>query len=251
MSYLYVRRSILILLCVYSSHAWSTHPIYTPQNTQFAFDFHDVVVARNMDRIRKAIFSSNFVSRIRINRYLPGLIWALATNAYTDFKGGTGEMYIKVLQDYEQPELAQFALDVANDVHPIAGTIAIIQKLKNLGYEVNMASDIGTMVLEDLKKRAQYKAMFALFTHEKSVDYLTIKGRPIKKPQLAYFKDYLERFQDNKQYIIFIDDKEKNVIGAREAGMIGITFTSPEQLHTELVKMGIFKAATQITYSVS
>jgi FMN phosphatase YigB (HAD superfamily) len=217
------------------------NPAYTPENTQFAFDFHDVVVARDMSRIQKAIFNKNFIYKIHFNRYLPGLFLALANTAYHDFRGGTGEIYIKVLQDYHQPDIAQLALDVANDVRPIEGTIEIIKELRDLGYEINMASDIGTTVLRDLKARPQYQALLALFTHEKSVDYLNASGHPIKKPQLAYFTDYAQKFQDGKQYVIFIDDKEKNVTGARTAGMIGIVFKNPPQLRAQLVKMGILQ----------
>ena len=241
MSYKNTVYLILLTLSLCGTESFSMDVAYTSKNTQFAFDFHDVVVQHNTGRISRGIFSRNFVYKIHFNRCFPGLLWALASTAYHDFKGGTGEQYIKILQDYKQPEIAQLVLDIANDVHPIEGTVVIMQELKNLGYEVNMASDIGTMVLEDLKKRPQYQGLLSLFAHEKSVDYLNASGRPVKKPQLGYFRDYLERFQKNKEYVIFIDDKEKNVIGARASGMIGITFKNPELLREELVKMGILE----------
>ena len=241
MSPINARVLLFIMLSVYSIESLSMDATYRPDNTQFAFDFHDVIVSRNINRIKNAIFNRSFLYKIHFNRHLPGLLWALARAAYTDTKGGTGEVYVKILQEYHQPDIAQLTLDLANDVDPIEGTVEIIKELKDLGYEVNMASDIGTLVLQDLKTRPQYQTLLSLFDHEQSVDYINAGGRPVQKPQLAYFRDYLQKFQDDKQYIIFIDDKEKNVIGACSAGMIGITFKNPQQLREQLVQMGILK----------
>jgi len=244
MSQTHIFYSMLVAFTLHTAHASDTQPLYTPDNTQFAFDFHDVVVQHNNSRISRGVLSKNFVSAIRFNRYLPGLFLALASAAYNDLKGGTGEMYIKILQDYQQPEIAQLVLDIANDLQPIEDTVAIIKELKSLGYEINIASDIGTSVLHNLHSKPAYQALLSLFDHEKSVDYINAIGKPIKKPQLAYFASYLQRFQDGKEYVIFIDDKEKNVIGARQAGMIGITFKNPQQLRDVLVRMGILTATS-------
>jgi len=241
MSPINARVLLCIMLSAYSIDSLSMNATYTADNTQFAFDFHDVVVSRNINRIKNAIFNRTFLYKIHFNRYIPGLLWALARAACTDTKGGTGEVYVKILQDYHQPDIAQLTLDLANDVDPIEGTVTIIKELKTLGYEVNIASDIGKTVLENLKTREKYRPLLSLFDHEQSVDYIHANGHPVQKPQLAYFNDYLQKFQDNKQYIIFIDDKEKNVIGASNAGMIGIVFKNPSQLRAQLVTMGILQ----------
>jgi len=52
--------------------------------------------------------------------------------------------------------------------------------------------------------------------------------------------NYLQKYKDNKQ-IIFIDDKAQNVAAANQAGMIGILFTTPQQLRSDLVKMEILQ----------
>lgn len=213
---------------------------YTPQNTQFAFDFHGVVVKAASNRISSALLSTNFIYRIHFNRCLPALLWAFTTLAYT---GGTGEQYIKLLTQYQQPDMAQMALDIANNQQPIPKTIDIIKQIKGLGYEVNMASDIGDLVLKDFERREQDKPIqeqiLPLFVHKHHVNYLETDA-PIHKPDPAYYAAYLQQYNQNlKPYVIFIDDKLKNVVGARNAGMIGILFTSAAQLKEQLVKMGI------------
>ena len=100
-------RALLIplLLCAHITLAMQQQ--YTPENTQFAFDFHGVVVKPVANRVSSVLLSRKFVSSIEINRYVPALIWALTTLAY---RGGTGEQYIKLLQNYHQLRIAQLAL---------------------------------------------------------------------------------------------------------------------------------------------
>ncbi len=232
--------SILFALLVAPQQTITMQPQYTPQNTQFAFDFHGVVVRPVANRISHALLSRNFISSIEMNRYLPGLMWAMAALVY---RGGTGEQYIKLLRDYHQMRIAQIALDIANNQAPISDTIAIIKQLKSLGYEINMASDIGGLVLQDfetkeLKKPAQ-EQILPLFAHKYYVNYLDTYT-PIHKPNSIYFATYLQHYnQDKKSYIIFIDDKLKNVEGARKSGMIAILFSSAAQLKEQLIQMGI------------
>jgi beta-phosphoglucomutase-like phosphatase (HAD superfamily) len=230
--------ALIIATCMQSTLSMDT--TYTPQNTQFAFDFHDVVVKPAANRISQGLFNRNFLYSIHLNRYLPALVWSIALLSY---HGGTGEQYIKLLQDYQQPTVAQLALDIANNQLPIPGTVAIIKQLKALGYEVNMASDIGALALKDFGKKELGKPeqdqILPLFIHKHHVNYIEA-FKPIKKPNPAYFAAYQQQYNpSHKPHVIFIDDKLKNVTGAREAGMISILFTSAAQLEEQLIKMGI------------
>lgn len=216
--------------------------MHTPNNTQFAFDFHGVVVQPVQNRVSDSLLSMRFISSIKLNRYLPMLAGAMIMLSY---QGGTGEQYIKLLNDYHQPALAQLALDIANKQQPISETIAIIKHLKNLGYEVNMASDIGTLALQDFAAKEFEKPhsdqILPLFNHIYHVDYLK-QSCPIHKPNPSYFTGYQQRYNSvHKPYVIFIDDKLKNVVGARDSGMIGIFFTTPSELRKNLIERGILK----------
>lgn len=231
---------ILLALLSTTQLTISMQPQYTPQNTQFAFDFHGVVVKPVANRISHAVLSKIFISSIEMNRYLPALMWAMAILVY---RGGTGEQYIKLLQDYHQVGVANIALDIANNQAPISGTIAIIKQLKELGYEINMASDIGGLVLKDFEakelKNPTQEQILPLFAHKYYVNYLDTY-KPIQKPNPLYFTTYLQQYnQGNKPYIIFIDDKLKNVEGAKKSGLIAILFSSAAQLKGQLIQMGI------------
>jgi len=232
--------SIALVIMICSQFTSGMDINYTPQNTQFAFDFHGVVVKPVVNRVSSALLNRNFLYSINLNRYLPALVWSIAVLTYHH---GTGEQYIKLLQEYQQPIIAQLALNIANNQQPIPETIAIIKQLKDLGYEVNMASDIGALALKDFAQKEQGKQaqdqILPLFVHRHHVNYLETY-KPIQKPNPAYFAAYQQQYNTaHKPYVIFIDDKLKNVTGAREAGMTGILFTSGVQLKDQLVRMGI------------
>jgi len=59
------------------------------------------------------------------------------------------------------------------------------------------------------------------------------------KPHAGIYRTALEITQADPAKSVFIDDRENNVQPAREQGMHGITFTSPEQLRAELAALGV------------
>jgi len=59
------------------------------------------------------------------------------------------------------------------------------------------------------------------------------------KPHAKIYRSALEITQADPAKSVFIDDREANIVAAREMGMQGITFTDPKQLRAELEKLGI------------
>ena len=59
------------------------------------------------------------------------------------------------------------------------------------------------------------------------------------KPDPRYYQIVLERLGVSPDSIVFIDDLEENVEGARTAEMNGILFGGPEELEPELEKLGL------------
>lgn len=219
----------------------TTHPqSYTPKNTKFAFDLHKVIVEPSKNRVINALRTSNLLPEF--NRNLPHNIlkglWHLPQLTFHAIKflfdDGSGEQYYALVKEYGYDGLAQTILDISNAQEPIAGTIQIMHTLKKLGYTIDIASNIGTAFLEPLKKK--YPDIFDLITDTFTVDYNNTPD--IRKPNSAYYQKYLATYGDGKK-IIFVDDKEENVVAAQQAGMIGIVFKSPEQLREDLITMGI------------
>jgi len=60
-----------------------------------------------------------------------------------------------------------------------------------------------------------------------------------RKPFAEIYQLTLDRFQLNPQESLFIDDNARNIDGAQALGIHGIHFLSPEQLKSDLVKLGI------------
>lgn len=61
----------------------------------------------------------------------------------------------------------------------------------------------------------------------------------IRKPHLELYKIMIEKVKTKPEETVFIDDKEKNLVPARDLGIIGILFENPQQLREELKKLKI------------
>lgn len=62
------------------------------------------------------------------------------------------------------------------------------------------------------------------------------------KPHRAIFDHLTTRFALDPATCLFIDDSERNVVGARAAGLHAVHFTSPAKLETDLVGLGLLPA---------
>jgi 2-haloacid dehalogenase len=60
-----------------------------------------------------------------------------------------------------------------------------------------------------------------------------------RKPFPEFYQILLDRYQIDPAKSIFIDDVERNILGAEAVGVQGIHFKSPTQLKEDLVKLGL------------
>lgn len=63
----------------------------------------------------------------------------------------------------------------------------------------------------------------------------------LRKPDPRIYRLALRRLQLAPEEALFVDDKARNVEGARAVGMEGIVFTSPAQLREELRARGLWE----------
>ena len=126
---------------------------FNPQNTKFAFDFHDVVVKAHPYRIINGLVNWNMVPELswdlpynaaRMRYNFPWVAYGTAQLMYTK---STGEQYYDLFQRNGFDRIARAIITIANDLDVINGTIKIINELKDKGYQVDMASDIGQSFL--------------------------------------------------------------------------------------------------------
>ena len=116
---------------------------------------------------------------------------------------------------------------------PIPGTFDVLNNLHKQGYNLILVSDLGF----ELKERIldYYPWINQLFSGKYfSCDHDRIKSDP------GCFEFIIEQEGINPDASIFIDDYDKNVARATEAGITGVLFQGAVQLKATLTEMGIY-----------
>ncbi len=107
------------------------------------------------------------------------------------------------------------------------GTLGIIKKLRDAGYEVIFLSN-------NIKERAEYLQKKYNFT-EDFHDGVFSHVVQVNKPDLEIYRQILKKTKSMAEECVFIDDKVENLVPARELGMKGIHFRNARQLEKELL----------------
>ncbi len=114
---------------------------------------------------------------------------------------------------------------------PIEGTVEIMKQLKQAGYPLYGLSNWSAETFP--YTRAKYK-FFDLF------DDMVISGAVgYVKPEPEIFHFMLEKIRRPANECLFIDDALTNIQQARKMGFQTIHFESPEQLKSELYRLGL------------
>ncbi len=205
----------------------------TPQNTIITFDLHGVLFQTNYPKIFKIFLRSPHKYRIMLHMLNPKLLFDILR---LRLKEAVAEEYVVYLIN-KYPYLMRYKsliIKIGNAQKPITETIDIIKQLKSQGYTLHILSNIGEYFFADLKR--DFPDIFALFD---DIKITTAAENYIGKPYPQIFKYYLKEYNGNNKQIIFIDDKQKNVTAATSLGMIGIRYTSPQQLYSELTTLHV------------
>lgn len=249
-----VKQIIYSLLCLtvitatVSSYATPAQ-VEKNQKIEFAWDMHGVLIKKNMPRLIKATVVHGAGKAVKLigrlgydyTHYLftgkKGKSQLLVDELKTLGAGGAGgSAYAYALDKYE-PGWGTVVSSIVREHTPIKGMAELIQELSDLGYTHRIATNEGFQLYQEQKD--QYPELFKNIEWGSTVEYEP--GIPvIKKPALNYFRRHHCRFnRENEKTIIFIDDKQENVDVANKAGMIGIRFTTPQKLRSDLIAHGI------------
>jgi len=134
-------------------------------------------------------------------------------------------------------------INLINTHTPIQESVDLLKGMKQKGYKNYLASNMGeeSYILQKQRHPDIMEQFEGRYLPEKEPN-----GLSVAKPSTTYFdrlRNYLiknHEIQDQK--IIFIDDKNKNILGARKSNKVGLNhiygihFTSPEQLRAALNK---------------
>lgn len=145
--------------------------------------------------------------------------------------------YEEVLAHFikNDPQLEEIIHKVFADLHGILGvydyTESWIKQLKKEGYRVYYLSNFFQKADEDCKDLMAFLELM-------DGGILSYKEK-VTKPDRQIYELLLERYGLKAEECVFLDDTEKNIIGAREAGIQGILFQGREQAVADLQKLGV------------
>jgi putative hydrolase of the HAD superfamily len=117
----------------------------------------------------------------------------------------------------------------SNIFTPINDSLDLVKKLKK-NYQLALLSNISEWDFE-IGIKPILKNLFKEMTLSYKVKYL--------KPEKEIYLDLINKLNLNAEECIFIDDLEKNVIGAKKIGIKGIQYKNHENLLKELRKLSV------------
>jgi len=226
------------------------------QEVEFAFDIHKVLIHKKKNIMWHMI--REYPHKMRLIKTLwnlplmitlgslvfQGIINVLPWNKHK-YKEITSERFIHGLRNSQLSELVQFVIRVLNAQLPDPLVEQLVHELKQKGYRLRIASNIGKQIFIQLKKQLALigNTLFDQFDKDeqgmegKTIDYSQSMA---EKPSAEYYTEYLDQNDpDRKKLIIFVDDKLVNILAATKQGFLGIHFENAEQLRTDLIFLGI------------
>jgi FMN phosphatase YigB (HAD superfamily) len=221
----------------------SATPEFTPKNTIFVWDIHDVMLRQDSPKIAKLI--------LQIPLYRPSLSFLKNIPYYSwhSLKGETvpKEIFLQAARAAKNNQLASLVIKIANAQKLMLGTPQIIAALKELGFTNYIASNIDNEAFAQLLDPAINPELAPFFLNNfdiagsQSVDYGASMENVIHKPNPAYFTQFIERnhIDLKKTHVIFIDDRQANITSAQKLGFMAIRFIDAKQLIEKLNCMGI------------
>lgn len=138
--------------------------------------------------------------------------------------------FINNAPEYER-EIRLVWDNIPESIHCYDYSVEWVRKFRKKGYKTYILSNYSKRGYEVTKQELPFVADMdgVLFSYE-------VK---LVKPEPEIYQTLLEKFQLKPEECVFLDDNEKNIIAAREAGIHAIHFKNKEQAEEELAKLGV------------
>jgi len=107
---------------------------------------------------------------------------------------------------------------------------SVIQRLHQGGYKVNLMSNVYDIYAKSNELRGFYNIFDSVFLSNEI---------GLIKPDIEKYKYVLKKLDAKPKHCIFIDDKIRNLVPARELGIIVIKFDSFQKFNQQLDKLGL------------
>ncbi len=147
--------------------------------------------------------------------------------------GGTTAQYLEEMSAlfdgrYEISALREAMLNVIGD--PIPGMEEVVKEVASR-YETGLVSNTNELHFEYCRENLPALRHFSRF-------YLSYRMFSLK-PSDSYYRGVISDLHVSPDVVVFVDDLEENVLGARKNGMQAIQFTSPEQLKKDFAALAL------------
>ena len=185
------------------------------------FDYGGVLVEDTIEKISEAVskkFNKNLLeTKQKIKEFL------------RDYQKSnlSQEKYFQLISNslnIDSEELKKIWIKEDNKSKSDTAVENLIKRLRINGYK--------TALLSNTIPYGKY-----LKKHLKLFTVKVFSENKIRKPELAIYRLTLKKLEVNPEESIFVDNKEVNLIPARELGMQTILFQNPEQLKNDLQKI--------------
>lgn len=194
------------------------------------FDLGGVLIDWNPKYLYRKIFSTEE----EVDWFLENICtseWNDEQDAGRSFEAATNELMLK-FPDYREPIGAWYGRWKETIGGPIHGTVDILKAIKDskkfrLYALTNWSAETFPWALEN----------FA-FLHW--FEGIVVSGvEKCRKPLPEFFQILFDRYNVVPSEALFIDDNLRNIAGAKALGLHTITFTTPEQLSSDLRQWNI------------
>ncbi len=114
---------------------------------------------------------------------------------------------------------------------PLYGSVELVQDIKKAGYGVYALTDNLHDIVTFLKQQYTFWPLFdgAIVSAEEGC----------VKPGAQIFTTLFERYDLDPACCVFLDDAQKNIVGAQQVGMQGIVFEHAQQAREQLKALGL------------
>lgn len=137
--------------------------------------------------------------------------------------------------------LKKRTIQTANCQLPIEGMEQLLNDLAASGCIIYLFSNIGGIVLEDLRETFPN-----IFTHFHGFHTPSQENQYAKKPQPEAFRAFMASYNaDGAQQVVFFDDKAKNIEEANRNGFVGRQFTTADDARNFLMELGVLRPGEQ------
>lgn len=137
-------------------------------------------------------------------------------------------------RDFSRDQFREF---VFSQSQPFEESIAAVREIVQRGEFIVMTLNNESAELNRFRiERFGLSGMFSAF--------LSSCWLHARKPTRAFFERAFGVANANPQQALLIDDREQNIVRARELGMQTIHCTNPKELHAQLVSAGLLRTGS-------